>query len=128
MISIGKPWVLSGMARPEDALQRSVVALLKMYERQGLLLFHHVPNGGRMSVARGANLQRMGVRAGVADLEIQWNPGMVGYIELKAPGRIKKLSEKQKKWRDSMIAIGHRYTVADSLDKVEEALQEWGVI
>jgi hypothetical protein len=56
--------------RPEEALQRSVVGLLAIYENRGLLTYAHVPNGGRRSKAEAGAFKAMGVRAGVPDLLI----------------------------------------------------------
>ena len=116
------------MKFPEENLQKTVVQYLAILQRQGKLAFHAVPNGGKRNRVTAAILKGQGVTPGVADLEIQWSPARVGYLELKAPGKIGNLSPAQKDWRDKMIELGHLYEVADSLEMVIKILEKWGVI
>lgn len=112
----------------EENLQETVVQYLTILEMQGKLAFHAVPNGGKRNRITAAILKGQGVKAGVADIEIQWSHAKVGYLEMKAPGKIKNLSAAQKAWRDKMRKLGHLYEVADSLDMVIKILIEWGAL
>jgi hypothetical protein len=62
---------------------------------------------------------------GRADIDIWVKNGPYIALELKAPGG--KLSEAQMAFRDEIQAVGHRYEIADSLDRVIELMHEVGV-
>lgn len=119
------------MNRPEQKLQIAVASLLDVYERQGLLTYAHVPNGGARTKVEGGILKAMGVRAGFPDLIIMWMPRdsnlpRTGFIEMKAgDGR---LSESQRFWRDWMIGAGFDWAEARSLEEVQALLKKWGII
>jgi hypothetical protein len=113
---------VGAVMRPEEALQRSVVDLLALYEARSLLAFAHVPNGGRRSKAEAGAFKAMGVRAGVPDLLI-WTPGGGHFaIELKA-GRRAVLSDAQVVWHSTLTSLGHRVYVCRSVDDVERCLR-----
>ncbi len=110
------------MNRPEQALQRLVVDFL----RRAVIapaMFWFCPNGGNLSQAQRGAFKAMGLTAGVADLHFIW-PGGYGVIELKA-GR-GKLSTEQEGFRDAVLANGHRWAEARTLDEVVSRLKEWG--
>ena len=111
--------------RSEEALQRAVVDLLRIYENRGLLAFCHVGNGGRRSKAEAGIFRALGVRAGVPDLLI-WLPGGSGFgVELKAAAG--KLSPAQTFWHATVTALRHRVYVVRSLDEMEAVLRAEGV-
>ncbi len=83
-------------SRNESLLQRGVVALLRLHEKQGHLRFFAIPNGGLRSKIEAAIMQGEGVRAGVPDLVILFSTGDVMFVELKwADG---KTSVEQRQW------------------------------
>lgn len=51
----------------EDKLQESIWRYIQMSVYRDKNIFH-VPNGGKMNIATGSRLKRMGVVAGVSDL------------------------------------------------------------
>jgi hypothetical protein len=108
--------------RPEEALQRSVVGLLAIYENRGLLTYAHVPNGGRRSKAEAGIFRALGVRAGVPDLLLWARGGGHFAIELKA-GRRAVLSDAQVVWHSTLENLGHRVYVCRSVDDVERCLR-----
>lgn len=75
------------MRRPEEALQRALVAQLRARLPRPWLVFH-VPNGGGRSKAEAGILKAMGVLAGMPDLLLigPSKPNVLA-IELKAPPR-----------------------------------------
>jgi hypothetical protein len=107
--------------RPEEALQRSVVGLLAIYENRGLLTYAHVPNGGRRSKAEAGIFRALGVRAGVPDLLLWARGGGAFGIELKT-GR-GALSDAQVVWHSTLASLGHRVYVCRSVDDVERCLR-----
>jgi hypothetical protein len=111
--------------KAEEALQRSVVQLLAIYEARGLLAYCHVPNGGYRTPAQAGAFKAMGVRSGVPDLLV-WTPHSRSFgIELKA-GR-GKLSDVQVLWKSTLESLGHRVYVCWSVDEVEAVLRLEGV-
>ena len=110
------------MRRPEQVIQRQVVAYLTILERQGKLWFTHIGHGGGGRV-RGAILRGLGLKAGVADLMILLPGGRAHFLELKAPGG--KMSPKQIDFCDSCNRLGFSYYVADSLDVAKTMVDVW---
>jgi hypothetical protein len=111
--------------RSEEALQRAVVDLLRIYENRGLLAFCHVGNGEWRHKATGGRLKAMGLRAGVPDLLV-WADGGRGFgVELKAGAG--KLSPAQTFWHATLGTLGHRVYVVRSLDEMEAVLRAEGV-
>src|SRR4051812_27732994 len=103
--------------RPEEALHRAVVDLLRIYENRGLLAFCHVGNGEWRHKATGGRLKAMGVRPGVPDLLVWADGGRCFGIELKASAG--KLSPAQTFWLATVTALGHRVYVVRGLGEME---------
>jgi hypothetical protein len=111
--------------KPEEALQRAVVDLLRLYEARGLLGYAHCPNGGWRNASEAGRFRAMGVRAGVPDLLV-WAAGGASFgIELKAGAG--RLSPAQTVWHGLLRALGHRVHVCRSVDEVEAVLRAEGV-
>lgn len=123
------------MNRPEEALQRALVAHLRARLPKPWIAFH-VPNGGGRSKAEAGVLKAMGVLAGVPDL-IVIGPAKVIAIELKAPPRPLKrgglskaaprLTPAQRALQADLGACGVPVLVVDNLDAALSALQALGV-
>jgi hypothetical protein len=107
--------------RLEEALQRTVVELLTLYENRGLLAYCHVPNGGYRTKAQAGAFKAMGVRSGVPDLIVWTDRGHSFGIELKAGKGTE--SDAQVLWRSTLESLGHRVYVAWSVDEVEAVLR-----
>lgn len=111
--------------KAEEALQRTVVQLLSLYEARGLLAFCHVPNGGYRTPAEAGIFRAMGVRRGVPDL-LLWTPHAQSFgIELKSGAG--KLRDAQILWHSTLASLGHRVYVCFNLDEVEAVLRLEGV-
>lgn len=103
------------MKRPEEQLQRSVVAYLKIAAPS--LLWFAIPNGGFRTKAEAGIMKAMGQRAGVADLCVICPDGTAAFIELKAAGGT--LSPAQMAFREDAAASKASYMVCRSLKDVE---------
>jgi hypothetical protein len=111
--------------KPEEALHRACVDLLRLYEQRGMLAFAHCPNGGYRTKAEACLFRAMGVRAGVPDLLV-WAPGGAAFgIELKAAAG--KLSAAQSVWHRLLQSLGHHVHICRSVDEVEAALRAEGI-
>jgi hypothetical protein len=109
---------------PESALQKAVIAYLRIRAKPHVIYFH-VPQGGRMRPQRGALLKALGVRAGVADI-ILFHNCLAYCLELKAPSG--RMSPDQETFAADCKAAGVAYTVAYSLDAALAALKGWGML
>ena len=109
----------------EQDLQISVIRYLRVVAPD--LLYWAVPNAiGIKNTARaGALNKRMGVRAGVADLNFILADGKAAFIELKVEGAYQRPT--QKAFQADVEARGCAYVVCRSLDDVRVTLEEWGV-
>jgi hypothetical protein len=111
--------------KPEESLQRTCVALLRLYEARGWLSYCHVPNGGQRTKAEAGVFKALGTRAGVPDLLVFLPGGVLLQVELKA-GR-GKLSPAQRAWHETMKSLGFRVTVCWSVEDLEADLWRLGV-
>lgn len=89
-------------------------------ELRGLLF--HVPNGGKRSKITAANMKRIGVVAGVADLLLLIpSSGFNGFcIEMKAPKG--KQSDLQKEWQGKVERQGYKYILCYSLEQFKKEI------
>jgi hypothetical protein len=111
-------------SRPEDAIQRVIVAHYRARAAPGVFMFA-VPNGGYRRPVEAAILRGTGVVAGVPDTD--WiKDGQTYGLELKAPGG--RLSESQRTTLAAMEAAGAKVCVAVGLDRALEALGGWGLL
>jgi hypothetical protein len=101
----------------EDDLQVAVVAFLKIALPRTYSVFH-IPNGGHRSPRAAARFKKMGVLAGVWDLQFlgpAFKP--TAFVELKWGKN--DLSDSQKEFRDRfLIPLKVPHCVAWSLDEV----------
>lgn len=119
--AMNKPKVVR--AHPEEDLQIACVELLELITIKPAA-FWHVPNGGFRKGREAARLKAMGVRPGVTDLHFIWAEKNYGVIELKV-GR-GKLTPDQELYRDDVVACGHPWAEARSVDEVLTILRHWG--
>jgi len=110
--------------RPEAALQRTVVEHLRFTGVPGMIYFS-LPNEGKRSVVMGAELKRMGMRAGAADLCVIVS-GRAHFLELKSAKG--KQSLEQKAFEADAVEAGCNYVVANNIGDALGALQSWGAI
>lgn len=116
------------MKRPEQDIQKTVVAHLKARGVPGIVFFH-VPNGARMPGRRGAIqgaiAKGMGVRAGVSDI-LALHRGEFFALELKALGG--RPTVDQLSFLHEVRDNGGHICVAEGLDEALRALEMWGLL
>lgn len=111
------------MKRPEQAIQKAVVAHLKA--RAYSCFWWHTPNEGKRGFVNAAALKAMGMTAGVPDLLIL-KDGSLYAIEFKAPGG--RLTPSQILVLDRLRACGAMAVVAFSIDEALVTLEYWGIL
>lgn len=85
-------------------------------------IWWHCPNGGARFKSEAVTLQRMGVLAGVFDLQLIYRREPL-FIELKAAGE--SLSPDQARFAARLDAQGIPWAVCRSLAEVEATLRGW---
>lgn len=108
----------------EDKLQTAVVLHLQIRGAPGLV-YWHVPNQAKRSIAERVRLKRMGLRSGVSDLIFLHESKMFA-LELKVPP--KRSTENQIKFRDDVNAAGGFAAEAIGLDSALKTLEIWGLL
>jgi hypothetical protein len=114
----------SARHRPEQALQKSVLAHLS---RRGIagLWWCHVPNGGYRGAIEAAIFKSLGVVPGVPDLLLVYG-GRIYALELKTDkGR---LSPAQIRTQQLMREAGAIVGTANGIDEALAHLELWGLI
>lgn len=108
------------VGKSEARIQYEIVQAL---QKLGIFC-HSVPNeaGGRSMQIQTA-LVAMGMRAGVADLVVWYNPPEVGYLEVKAAKG--KQSERQVAFEAKCQEAGIKYAVVRSADEAIETIKAW---
>lgn len=112
------------MKRPEQAIQKAVVAHLHA-RAESHVYFFHPANGGKRSVIEGAIFKSLGVRAGTPDLIIL-RAGKMYCLELKAPGG--RLSPSQRIAIERLEHCGAAVATASSIDEALITLECWGIL
>jgi hypothetical protein len=110
---------------PENALQRAAVKLLVLRSNcaggtEWAFTFWATPNARAGNPKLGAQLRQLGVRAGVPDLVLVFNTGIVGFIELKAPGGRK--SPAQESFEREVGRLGCIIYVCKSIKEISAAV------
>lgn len=111
------------MKRPEEAVHRSISALLQ-WRLQPPWIYFHCPNGGGRSKAEAGILKALGVRAGMPDLCLVGDGRMV-CLEIKS--RSGRLSTAQRETIGRLAEAGVPTLIVRSLDEAIEALRSLGV-
>jgi len=106
-------------------LQRSCVKY--MNHAYPTVLITHVPNGGYRSPIEAAIFKGLGVKAGFPDLFIFRATGKYHglAIELKAPGKIKNVSDNQKECLKRLAEVGYKATLLDTLEDFIEVVDQY---
>lgn len=103
--------------------QKSLIEWAKWQEKKypELKMLMHVPNEGKRSKRYGAELKRMGLKAGFPDLGLLVpNKKYAGlFIELKAD-KTKSMTKEQKEWLEKLNSYGYK---AVRCNGSEEAIQ-----
>jgi hypothetical protein len=77
----------------------------------------HIPNGGKMSLWKGAHLKRMGVQAGVADIFFMWSHGKHHGLWLEFKTKKGVQSEAQKSFELRCFVAHYEYKIVRSLEE-----------
>lgn len=85
--------------------------------------FIHIPNEGSGSRKRGADLKKIGVRAGVPDYLVCLHGQPIGWLEVKFGNN--KLQPSQVKFRDVCKAHGVKWAEIRSFSQFKSVLQAW---
>jgi hypothetical protein len=113
-------------ALSEYQLHVTIAEWLRQCGVKGLVWFH--PSNGELRTKRtAAKLQRMGVRAGVADFVFILPGGKAAFLEVKK-SKTSLLSIAQKQFKQDVEALGCDYSVVRSIDEAVSTLIEWEVI
>lgn len=116
------------MRHPEDAEQANLFAWAECSRQRwpDLDKLIAIPNGGKRSKIEAAIMKGCGVKAGVSDICLPVQRGGYGslWIEMKAPGKIKDTTPKQKEWLALMNTSGNHATVCDSFTEAKRVI-EW---
>lgn len=110
------------------------ISLITAIRRRGMGEhdFYSVPNGGFRLAREARRLKQEGLKAGVCDLVFPGTPpskpelkGL--YLEMKRQ-KGGRLSEDQKKWRQSLTEKGYGWEVANGKSEALRLLAEYGYI
>lgn len=107
----------------EDAIHVAVLEWVKTVRPDAIVW--HIPNGGHRTLGVARKMQRLGVKPGVADLEVVIAGYPTIYFEVKAPkGR---LSPDQIQFGSDMLAAGRYWSVVRSIDEARAVFKTLGV-
>ncbi len=109
----------------EEALQRTVIAMLRWAAKPGVY-FYAVPNGGQRNSIVAAKMKATGTVAGVPDIALVID-GCAHFLELKRE-RGGRLSDVQKAQHERIVAAGGIVATARGLDEALAILEDWGAI
>jgi len=107
-------------AQPEAVIQRAIIARLKL---SGIVC-HHSPNAAKRTVIGGRRIKQDGMITGWPDLTVVGPEGLVGFLEVKAPGG--KLSPAQAEIGMMLMRMGQIWAEVRSQDEAVAVLQQWG--
>jgi len=111
----------------EDILQ---IALAKHLDdlqwHKGGFLWFHVPNGGKRTKSQGDKFRKMGLKSGVPDVCVVLPGQKVIWIELKAIWG--SLEDEQKKFRDTVTALDHKFYVVKGAHPIDIAQQASAIL
>jgi hypothetical protein len=111
-------------ARPEDQIQRAVIAHFAVRGAPGVFVFHP-PNGGYRKPTEAAILKGMGVHPGLPDV-IAVKGGQVYAIELKTENG--RPTSAQLQAIEELRAAGARVEICHGLDRALAQLEAWGLL
>lgn len=117
--------------RSESAEQKTLIAWANLQSKKHveLKMLFHIPNEGKRNPRTGAELKRLGMRAGVPDLFLavprMQNNVLYGglFIEMKVNNN--KCTENQKKWIRMLMDYGYQCKVCYSADEAIKIIKEY---
>lgn len=111
------------MARPEDIIQKAVLAHIKSRGVPGLVCIH-VPNAAKRNPRAAAALRGLGMRKGASDL-LLWHGGRSFALELKADS---EPSDDQLQFLHDMAIAGATVAVARGEKQALSFLEDWKLL
>lgn len=109
----------------EHRLQVALIDYLKIALRPELEC-RAIPNGEKRHIRVASRLKSEGVRRGTPDIFICLPGGKVAWLEMKAKKGV--LSDDQKAFRDKVVALGHFWGMAKSVDEALSHLTDWDAL
>lgn len=117
--------------RSESVEQKTLIAWAELQSKkyEELKMLFHIPNEGKRSPRTGAEMKRLGMKAGVPDLflavpRMQNNVIYGGlFIEMKVNNN--KCTENQKKWIRRLSERGYQCKVCYSADEGIQVIKEY---
>jgi hypothetical protein len=110
--------------RPEQAIQKAVIAHLDTRRVPGVFYFH-VPSGGYRRPIEAKIFKSIGSKPGIPDLLFIFR-GKVFGLELKTPGR--HPTAIQHETMNAMRAAGATVAVAHGIDEATAQLEAWKLL
>lgn len=108
----------------EKQIHLGIIQALNLFAAPGVI-FWHTPNN-RMSAREGGYWKRMGVLAGIPDLQIAIPGRGITFLEIKKPGG--RLNAAQKAVRTALEAAGCTYAIVTSIDEAIDVLRFLGAL
>jgi hypothetical protein len=109
----------------EHSLQVSVLEYLRLHARVGVYWFA-IPNAGKRSYRTAKQMVAEGLTAGVADLCIMLNGGVVVWLELKT--KANQLSDAQRAFASVCRELDHPYHIIRDLPEAIDVFRRWNVL
>jgi len=115
-------------SKPKESEHKIQVALMDYLRLAAKpeIIYAAIPNGGFRHIRVAARLKNEGVRRGTPDIFFCLPEGRVAWLEMKTTKG--SLSPEQKLFRDGVLALGHYWAMARSVDEAIPHLTEWGVM
>lgn len=110
--------------QPELQVHKAIMAYLDRVLPKTVRAFHPA-NGGRRDAKTGAMLKALGVKAGVADIVLVRQGGVMAFLEVKA-GKGSP-SPAQRDWRDWCAENAVPYAIVRSIGDVQTVLLDWNI-
>ena len=110
--------------QPELQVHKAIMAYLDCVLPKTVRAFHPA-NGGRRDAKTGAMLKALGVKAGVADIVLVRQGGVMAFLEVKA-GKGSP-SPAQRDWQDWCAENAVPYAIVRSIGDVQTVLMDWNI-
>lgn len=110
--------------QPELQVHKAIMAYLDQVLPKTVRAFHPA-NGGRRDAKTGAMLKALGVKAGVADIVLVRQGGVMAFLEVKA-GKGSP-SPAQRDWQDWCAENAVPYAIVRSIGDVQTVLLDWNI-
>lgn len=108
---------------PEDSVHVSILEWIAAVRPDAIVW--HIPNGGHRTRGVALKMKRLGVRPGVADLEVVIPGHPTIYLEVKAAKGV--VSPEQRQFGADMISAGRAWAIVRGIDDVRATFAENGI-